>query len=108
MLFDGQSLADGSVQLGPIRLPRDSAQAMAAGKVKVAVRPEAWQVVPAGAGELAATVAKSAYLGSLREYTFDTELGAIFVVSADVARVWKAGEAVSLRLAGHGLSVVAA
>jgi iron(III) transport system ATP-binding protein len=108
MLFDGQSLADGSVQLGPIRLPRDGAQAMAAGKVKVAVRPEAWQVVPAGAGELAATVAKSAYLGSLREYTFDTELGAIFVVSADVARVWKAGEAVSLRLAGHGLSVVAA
>ncbi len=108
MLFDGRSLADGSVQLGPIRLPRDRAQVMAEGKVKVAVRPEAWEVVPAGAGELAATVAKSAYLGSLREYTFDTELGAIFVVSADVARVWQTGEVVSLRLAGHGLSVVAA
>ena len=108
MLFDGASLPDGSVQLGPILLPRAQAQALAAGKVKVAVRPEAWQVLPAGEGELGATVEKSAYLGSFHEYTFATELGAIFVVSADVQRVWKPGEAVSLRLAGHGLSVVAA
>jgi len=106
MLFDGVSLPDGAVQLGPIRLART--QALAAGKVKVAVRPEAWEVLPAGTGELAGTVAKSAYLGSYREYTFDTELGAIFVVSPDVQRVWQTGEAVSLRLAGHGLSVVAA
>jgi iron(III) transport system ATP-binding protein len=106
MLFDGQSLADGSVQLGPINLLRE--RAMATGKVKVAVRPEAWEVVAAGIGELAATVAKTAYLGSYREYTFDTELGAIFVVSPDVQKVWQIGEAVSLRLAGHGLSVVAA
>ena len=106
MLFDGISLPDGSVQLGPITIPRE--RALAAGQVKVAVRPEAWEVLPAGAGELAATVAKSAYLGSFREYTFDTELGAIFVVSPDVQRVWGTGEAVSLRLAGHGLSVVAA
>ena len=106
MLFDGESLADGAVQLGPIRLPRE--RALAPGKVKVAVRPEAWEVVSAGAGELAATVAKSAYLGSTREYTLDTELGAIFVVSPDVQRVWMPGDAVSLRLAGHGLSVVAA
>ena len=106
MLFEGVSLADGSVQLGPIRLPR--AQATRPGKVKVAVRPEAWEVVPAGSGELAATVAKSAYLGSAHEYTFDTVLGAIFVVSPDLRRVWRPGESVSLRLAGHGLSVVAA
>jgi iron(III) transport system ATP-binding protein len=106
MLFDGESLADGSVQLGPIRLAR--AQATRPGKVKVAVRPEAWQVVPAGTGELAATVAKSAYLGSLHEYTLDTALGPIFVVSPDLAHVWQPGDAVSLRLAGHGLSVVAA
>jgi iron(III) transport system ATP-binding protein len=107
MLFDGASTADGSVRLGPITLPRTQAQALAEGKVKVAVRPEAWQVLPVGAGELAGTVEKSAYLGSFHEYTFATELGAIFVVSPDVERVWKPGEAVSLRLAGHGLSVVA-
>jgi len=112
MLFDGESLPDGSVRLGPITLSRaqerQQGRALAAGKVKVAVRPEAWEVVPAGAGELAATVAKSAYLGSYREYTFDTALGAIFVVSPEVQRVWQPGDAVSLRLAGHGLSVVAA
>jgi iron(III) transport system ATP-binding protein len=106
MLFDGLSLPDGSVQLGPITLPRE--RALAAGKVKVAVRPEAWELLPAGAGELAGTVAKSAYLGSFREYTVSTELGEIFVVSPDLLRVWQPGEALSLRLAGHGLSVVAA
>ena len=106
MLFDGMALPDGSVRLGPIQLPRE--RAFAAGKVKVAVRPEAWQVLPAGEGELEATVEKSAYLGNSHEYTFATELGAIFVVSPDVEHVWKPGDAVSLRLAGHGLSVVAA
>jgi iron(III) transport system ATP-binding protein len=108
MLFDGACAPDGSVRLGPITLPRTQAHALAAGKVKVAVRPEAWQVLPAGQGELAGKVEKSAYLGSFHEYTFATELGAIFVVSPDVERVWKPGDAVSLRLAGHGLSVVAA
>ena len=106
ILFDGTSLADGSVQLGPINIPR--ALAMSAGKVKVAVRPEAWQVLPAGQGELAGTVEKSAYLGSLHEYTVATVLGSIFVVSPDLERVWKPGDAIGLRLAGHGLSVVAA
>ena len=105
MLFDGTSLADGSVQLGPINIPR--AQAMAPGRVKVAVRPEAWQVLPAGQGALHGTVAKSAYLGSAHEYTFDTELGPIFVVSPDLERVWKPGDSVSLQFEGHGLSVVA-
>ena len=106
MLFDGVSLADGSVQLGPITLPRE--HALAAGKVKVAVRPEAWEILPAGSGGIKGTVLKSAYLGSLREYTLDTELGEIFVASSDLLRVWRPGDAVSLRLAGHGLSVVAA
>ncbi len=106
MLFDGSSLADGSVQLGPINIPR--ARPMAPGKVKVAVRPEAWQVLPAGQGELAGAVEKSAYLGSAHEYTVNTELGPIFVVSPDLERVWKPGASVSLRFEGHGLSVVAA
>ena len=106
MLFDGTSLADGSVQLGPINIPR--ARAMAPGKVKVAVRPEAWQVLPGGQGGLGGTVEKSAYLGSVREYTIRTELGPVFVVSPDLERVWKPGDSVSLRFGSHGLSVVAA
>jgi iron(III) transport system ATP-binding protein len=107
MLFDGVSLPDGSVQLGPITLPRERAQAIAAGKVKVAVRPEAWEVVAVGKGQLGAVVEKRAYLGRFHEYTFATELGSIFVVSPDLQRVLNIGDAVSLRLARHGLSVVA-
>ena len=73
----------------------------------MAVRPEAWEVMAAGQGELAGVVEKRAYLGSFHEYTFATALGLIFVVSPDVQRVWNIGDAVSLRLAGHSLSVVA-
>ena len=110
MLFDGEALADGTVRLGPIVLPamRLQAQALAPGRVKVAVRPEAWAVHPAGAAALAVTVLKSVYLGSLREYTFSTALGEIFVTTADLLRVWQPGEAVSLALTGNGLSVLAA
>ena len=72
-----RAFADGSVQLGPINIPR--AQAMAPGKVKVAVRLEAWQVLPAGQGELAGTVEKGAYLGSLREYTVATGLSVVAI-----------------------------
>ena len=106
MLFDGQVGTDGRVRLGPIGFtPRHAAPA---GAVKVAVRPEAWQVLPAGVGELPARLAKRAYLGSTHEYTFDTDLGAIFVVSPDVETAHAVGDVLSLRLAGHGLSVVAA
>jgi len=106
MLFDGMSLADGSVQLGPINIPR--AQALAPGRVKVAVRPEAWQVLPAGQAALRGTVLRTAYLGSAHEVTVETELGPIFVVSPDLERVWRPGDSVSLQFDGHGLSVVAA
>ena len=108
MLFDGHAYADGTVQMGPLNFkPQHAAHA---GRVKVAVRPEAWAVVSMGsdAGDLPAKVAKSAYLGNTYEYTFDTELGAIFVVSPDVETVHALGDAVSLRLSGRGLSVVAA
>ena len=66
MLFEAQALADGSVQLGPLRVrPR---QAVAAGAVKVAVRPEAWRLRPVDAAppdapSLPGTVRKCAYLG---------------------------------------------
>jgi iron(III) transport system ATP-binding protein len=108
MLFDGKASADGTVQMGPLNFKPQ--HAASEGRVKVAVRPEAWAVVSqaSNAGDLRATVSKSAYLGNTYEYTFDTELGAIFVVSPDVETVHALGDAVSLRLSGRGLSVVAA
>ena len=103
MLFPGVAQTDGSVQLGPLVLnPR---QPVAPGDVKVAVRPEAWQVGAASAG-ITGTLAKRAYLGSGYEYTFDTALGAIFVVSPDLGRVLPIGAQVGLSLGQHGVSVV--
>jgi iron(III) transport system ATP-binding protein len=105
MLFPAMAQADGSVLLGPLKiLPR---QQVDAGQVKVAVRPEAWHIDVPGAG-LPARLVKFAYLGSNLEYTFETELGPIFVVSSDLGQVLEAGRSVSLRLSDHGVSVVRA
>ncbi len=104
MLFPGNSMADGQVQMGSLRI--QPKQKLAAGKVKVAVRPEAWHIGPPGAG-LAGRLAKLAYLGSIYEYTFDTEIGHIFVVSPDLTQPLHLGADVGLTLAGHGVSVVA-
>ena len=67
----------------------------------------AWQIGPPGAG-LAARLAKAAYLGSNYEYSFDTELGSIFVVSPDLTHVLQVDADVGLSLADHGVSVVKA
>ena len=103
MLFPAQANADGLVKLGPLSFtPR---QQVHEGMVKVAVRPEAWHIGAAGTG-LAARLNKLAYLGSNYEYTFATELGAIFVVSPDLTHVLRLGASVGLGLADHGVSVV--
>jgi iron(III) transport system ATP-binding protein len=104
MLFPAQAMSGGHVLLGPLQITPK--QAVPAGAVKVAVRPEAWHIGSAGAG-LAARLSKMSYLGSFFEYTFDTELGPIFVVSADLTQVLSVGANVSLSLANHGVSVVA-
>jgi iron(III) transport system ATP-binding protein len=107
MLFNGTATADGRVQLGPLQLP--ARRSVPAGAVKVAVRPEAWAVAEPGAADaLPGTLLKYAYLGSFQELTVQTDIGAIFVVSPDVTRQWTVGDALSLRLPGTGVSVVAA
>ncbi len=103
MLFPAFADTGGTVILGPLRIaPRPS---VTQGPVKVAVRPEAWHIGPPGVG-LAARLAKAAYLGSNYEYSFETELGPIFVVSPDLGNVLAVGADVGLRLADHGVSVV--
>jgi iron(III) transport system ATP-binding protein len=104
-LFPATAAADGRVQLGPLTLtPR---QPVAPGPVKVAVRPEAWQLRPAGTG-LAGRLAKLAYLGSGYELTFDTALGPVFVLSPDPTARWSPGAEVGLELPGAGISVLPA
>ena len=106
MLFEATAEAGGGVRLGPLQVaPRTR---VAAGPVKVAVRPEAWILVPAEGAGLAGTVSKSAYLGSVCEYVVETALGSLFVVSPDLSVRYRPGDRVGLRLAGHGVSVVPA
>jgi iron(III) transport system ATP-binding protein len=104
MLFPGSVDAQAQVQLGPLRFPAPGA--VAPGPVRVAVRPEAW-VVGAVSHGLPGRLAKLAYLGGNYEYTFETKLGRIFVVSPDLARPLQLGEEVGLTLATHGVSVIA-
>jgi iron(III) transport system ATP-binding protein len=106
MLFDGECDGRGQARLGPLLLP--AGERLPPGKVKIAVRPEAWAIGPPAGSGLPARVRKRTYLGSTMEYTFDTALGEIFVVSPDVREPLALDAPVSLGLAGHGVSVVAA
>ena len=103
MVFPAEAQADGRVRLGPLAItPR---HAVAPGPVKVAVRPEAWQIGQPGG--VPATLKKASYLGSFYEYSFETPLGAVFVVSSDLERPLAPGAQTTLALGAHGVSVVA-
>ena len=106
LLFDAEVAADGQLRLGPLRFAPP--QSMPVGRVRVAVRPEAWVVQETGASPLAARLAKWAYLGASVELGFETELGPVFVVSDAVQRAWQVGDTMSLSLAGRGVAVVPA
>ncbi len=104
-VFDGQAEADGSVRLGPLVLPARAG--VAAGAVKVAVRPEAWQVRPAGQGGLPAVVTTVAYLGSVSEMSFQTAIGPVFAIVHGSEVDMAPGDMASLGFGGHGVSVLA-
>ncbi|MFZ4649259.1 MAG: ABC transporter ATP-binding protein [Rubrivivax sp.] len=108
MLFDGVSLPDGTVSLGPLVLR--PAHPTPAGAVRLAVRPQAWSVraaAEAAAGAcLPARLSKRAYLGSCLELTVQTSLGEIFVVSPQVEAPWQPADEVALWLPGPGVSVL--
>jgi iron(III) transport system ATP-binding protein len=106
MLFDGMADGEGMVALGPLAVRH--AHAPLRGPVKVAVRPEAWVIRPATTEGLPARVVKRTYVGSVMEYTLASALGEIFVVSPEVKQRLHPGAPVSLHLADHGVSVVAA
>ena len=93
------------MQLGPLTIA--ARQQVAPGAVKVAVRPEAWHIHHDGSG-LPGKLLKRAYLGSFFEYTFQTTLGPIFVVSPDLTDVLTVGADVCLTLADPRVSGVAA
>jgi len=101
MLFPVRAEGD-AVRLGPLRVPWPQPVPAAP---RLAVRPEAWQFGPPGEG-LAARVTKRSYVGHGWEYTVDTEVGPVFLVSREPGRGLQVGDDIGLRLGTHGVSVV--
>jgi iron(III) transport system ATP-binding protein len=76
------------------------------GDVTLSIRPESITLGAAGGSPLAGTVRKAAYLGNVMEYTVDTDIGELFVVSHAVNTPLPAGAAVAVHVAPHGVVVI--
>jgi iron(III) transport system ATP-binding protein len=105
LLLEAQA-AGSELVIGPLRVPVHG-PLPGAGRVSVAVRPEAWAISSTPTVGLAGEVLKCAYLGSHAEYVIATSLGELFVVSPDVASIHAVGGKVALTLRPEGVAVVA-
>jgi iron(III) transport system ATP-binding protein len=97
------TLAD--VTLGPVTLSLPHGGA-SDGECEVAIRPEAIELRSDGNAPIVATVQKASYLGQLMEYTLDTSIGPLFVISTTVDRPLAVGASVGVALANHGVVVI--
>ena len=108
-LFDAQADASGWVRLGPLAF--QARHPAPVGPVKVAVRPEAWRIVqptPDEAAGLRVRVRQVAYLGHCIEYSMDTPIGPLLVVSHEPSLRLRTDDEVQLQLREHGIAVVPA
>jgi len=76
------------------------------GEVDLSIRPEAITFTPPEGAPLKATVRKAAYLGGLMEYTLESSIGELFVISTAVEEPLVVGTAVGIALAHHGVVVI--
>ncbi|MEO8508208.1 MAG: ABC transporter ATP-binding protein [Betaproteobacteria bacterium] len=76
------------------------------GDVLLSIRPEAITLLDDARLPLRATVRKAAYLGGLMEYTLDTPVGELFVISTAVDRPIAIGSEVGVALAPHGVVAI--
>ncbi len=76
------------------------------GDVDLSIRPEAIEFLPIADAPIRATVRKAAYLGGLMEYTLDTPIGELFVISTAVDQPHAIGSGVGVALARHGVVVI--
>lgn len=93
-----------SVRLGGLTFDLP-ARGVARGAAKLAVRPEAVQIVADGSG-LPATVARAAYLGGHMEYSLQTEAGTFFVVDGAVDRPLAPGSKIGISFRDNGLTLL--
>jgi iron(III) transport system ATP-binding protein len=76
------------------------------GDVDLSIRPEAITFTQQVGAPLKATVRKAAYLGGLIEYTLDSPIGELFVISIAVDQPIAVGTGVGVAFARHGVVVI--
>ncbi len=100
----GETLAD--VAIGDIRMELPH-RGFPDGAVELSVRPEAIALGTPDSSRLQGIVRKASYLGGIMEYTVDTPVGALFVISTAVDHPLPPGARVGVTLARHGVVVIA-
>ncbi|HYT96430.1 MAG TPA: TOBE domain-containing protein, partial [Casimicrobiaceae bacterium] len=95
----------GDVTLGAVTLSLPH-RGLPDGAVEVSIRPEAIEIRNSGDAPLNGHVRKVSYLGGLMEYSLDTDIGELFVISTAVERPFTAGSEVGVALANHGVVVI--
>jgi iron(III) transport system ATP-binding protein len=76
------------------------------GTVDLSIRPEAITFTAESNSPLAATVRKAAYLGGFVEYTLDSDIGDLFVISMAVEQPLVVGTRVGIAFGQHGVVVI--
>jgi iron(III) transport system ATP-binding protein len=81
---------------------------MSKGEVGVAIRPNAVEVStePIDGPSINGTIGKAAYLGGHMEYTIETAVGQLFVITTDVLHPVARDAAVHIGFTNHGVSIV--
>lgn len=105
-LFDAIADEDGATWLGPFRVR--AASSRPGEKLRVMVRPHAWQLRAVGTEGLPGRVLRRTYLGRLVEYWVDTDLGELLVSSDRVNAMHQPGSPVTLTLGDRGVGVLRA
>jgi len=78
------------------------------GEVELSIRPEAITLTPDGTSVLQGTIRKASYLGGIMEYTVETAVGLLFVISTAVDAPISQGARVGVALSRHGVVAIAA
>jgi iron(III) transport system ATP-binding protein len=104
VMFDAQADASGAIELGPLRIAPGLTRRQ--GKVRLVVRPHAWQLAPASGEGLPGKVLSYAYMGRHTEYHVLTALGTLMVLAQGEAQARQVGSPVSVHLGAQGVSVV--
>ena len=108
LMLDAQAITPDRLLVGPLSVQLPGAHQLS-GAVRVAVRPEAWRLLPVGAnpdGTLSGQIRTAAFLGSHNEYTVQTSLGELLVFDREVGRLHAPQSAVQLTLDGQTLAVL--